>query len=51
MDFLQARLSKIVANHVGLFSMCDYDPQKIGKNPQSYVQTISAFKMAPADII
>ena len=51
MDFLQAKLDKIVANYVGLFSMCDYDPQKIGKNPQSYVQAISAFKMALADII
>lgn len=51
MDFLHAKLDKIVANYVGLFSMCDYDPQKIGKNPQSYVQAISAFKMALAGII
>lgn len=51
MDFLQSKLDKIVANYVGLFSMCDYDPQKIGKNPQSYVQAISAFKMALAGII
>lgn len=51
MDFLEENLGKIVGNYVGLFSMCDYDPQKIGKNPQSYVQAESAFKMALAGII
>lgn len=51
MEFLQTKLDKIVANYVGIFSMCDYDPQKIGKNPQSYVQALSAFKMALAGIL
>lgn len=50
-DFLEKNLDKIVANYIGLFSMCDYDPQKIGKNPQSYIQAVSAFKMALAGII
>lgn len=49
-DFLKNKLGSIVANYIGLFSMCDYDPQKIGKNAQSYKQAVSAFKMALANI-
>lgn len=49
--FLRANLEKIVTYYVGIFSMCDYDPQKIGKNPQSYAQALSGFKMAIADIL
>lgn len=51
MEFLKNNLDKIVKNYSGLFSMCDYDPQKIGKNPQSYNQSLSAFKMAMAGIL
>lgn len=51
MEFLERKLGAIVTNYVGLFGMCDYDPQKIGKNPQSYVQAESAFKMALANLI
>ncbi len=51
MEFLQSNLDKIVKHYAGIFSMCDYDPQKIGKNPQSYVQAISGFKMALAGIL
>lgn len=50
MPFLQKNLEKIVANYAGLFSMCGYAPQKIGKNTQSYTQALGAFKMAPAGI-
>lgn len=50
-DFLQENLEKIVKHYAGIFSMCDYDPQKIGKNPQSYVQALSGFKMALAGIL
>ena len=49
--FLEKNLKKIVAHYVGIFSMCDYDPQKIGKNPQSYVQALAGFKMAIAGIL
>lgn len=50
-EFLERKLGSIVKSYMGIFSMCAYDPQKIGKNPQSYIQAISAFKMAIADII
>ncbi len=51
MEFLQNKLGKIVERYIGIFSMCDYDPQKIGKNPQSYNQALDAYKMALANII
>ena len=44
-------LPQIVAHYAGIFSMCDYDPQKIGKNPQSYAQALAGFKMAIAGIL
>lgn len=49
--FLQNNLKKIIAHYAGIFSMCDYDPQKIGKNPQSYAQALAGFKMALAGIL
>ena len=51
MEFLHRNLGKIVQSYAGIFSMCDYDPQKIGKNPQSYAQALSGFKMAMAGIL
>lgn len=51
MEFLEQNMEKIVESYSGLFSMCDYDPQKIGKNAQSYAQALSAFKMAYAGIL
>lgn len=51
MLFLHDNLGKIVEYYSGIFSMCDYDPQKIGKNPQSYTQALSGFKMALAGIL
>lgn len=51
MTFLHANLGKIVEYYAGIFSMCDYDPQKVGKNPQSYMQALAGFKMAVADIL
>ena len=44
-------LPQIVAHYAGIFSMCDYDPQKIGKSPQSYAQALAGFKMAIAGIL
>lgn len=49
--FLHANLNKIVKYYIGIFSMCDYDPQKVGKNPQSYAQALAGFKMAIAGIL
>lgn len=51
LHFLEVNLEKIVKNYIGIFSMCDYDPQKIGKNLQSYTTALSGFKMAIAGII
>ncbi len=51
MIFLHHNLEKIVKLYAGIFSMCDYDPQKIGKNPYSYEQALSGFKMAIAEIL
>lgn len=51
MNFLRNNLKPIVEHYVGIFGMCDYDPQKIGKNPQSYVQALTGFKMALANIL
>ena len=51
MMFLHEHLEKIVKNYIGIFNLCDYDPQKIGKNAQSYLQNLSAFKMALAGIL
>ncbi len=51
MAFLHEHLEKIVKYYTGIFSMCDYDPQKIGKNPQSYSQTLLGYKMAMAGIL
>lgn len=48
--FLEQHLVEIVKYYKGAISMCDYDPQKIGKNAQSYTQAISAFRMALAGI-
>ncbi|MCH5316132.1 MAG: hypothetical protein J1E81_09465 [Eubacterium sp.] len=51
MPFLRDNLSEIVSYYSGIFSICDYDPQKVGKASQSYTQAISGFKMAMAGII
>lgn len=51
MVFLHNNLEKIVAHYSGIFGMCDYDPQKIGKNSQSYAQALAGFKMAIAGIL
>lgn len=49
--FLLNNLDAIVAHYVGIFSMCDYEPQKIGKNPQSYAHALTGLKMAIAGIL
>lgn len=51
MPFLRDNLPKIVKYYSGIFSMCDYDPQKVGKNSQSYEQALAGFKMSIAGIL
>lgn len=51
MSFLIENLPKIVSYYSGIFSICDFDPQKVGKAQQSYTQAIAGFKMAMAGII
>ncbi len=51
MTFLHNNLGKIVKYYSGIISVCDYDPQKVGKNAQSYEQALAGFKMAIANIL
>lgn len=48
LDFLG---EQTVGEITKIVSICNYTPQKIGKNPQSYVQALSGFKMALAGIL
>ena len=50
-EFLRGNLEKIVKSYSGIIGMCDYDPQKVGKNLQSYEQALAAYKMAVAGIL
>jgi hypothetical protein len=51
MTFLHNNLGKIVKYYSGIIAICDYDPQKVGKNAQSYEQALAGFKMAIAGIL
>ena len=51
MQFLENNLDKIVNHYAGILSICDYDPQKVGKAAQSYAQALAGYKMAIAGII
>lgn len=51
MEFLKENLEKIVADYVGILSLCDWDPQKVGKSNQSYITALKGFKMALAGIL
>lgn len=51
MPFLRKHLPEIIKFYSGTLSMCDYDPQKVGKNAQSYEQALAGFKMAIAGIL
>lgn len=50
-EFLRGNLDRIVKSYSGIIGMCDYDPQKVGKNLQSYEQALAAYKMAVAGIL
>ncbi|KFI52236.1 UvrD-helicase domain-containing protein [Bifidobacterium biavatii] len=45
-EFLDQWLPKIVKNYVQVFSACNYDPQKVGKEPLSYTTAETAYRMA-----
>ncbi|MGN1114719.1 MAG: hypothetical protein ACI4RC_06335 [Oscillospiraceae bacterium] len=49
--FLENNLSKIVQNYYGIFALCNYDPQKVGKNAPSYNTSLNSYKMAVAGIL
>lgn len=49
--FLRNDIDKIVKHYAGILSICDYDPQKVGKAHQSYELALAGFKMAIAGII
>lgn len=49
--FLENNLEKIVSDYSGILSVCEYDPQKVGKAAQSYNAALAAFKMAQAGIL
>ena len=51
MEFLTNNLDKIVNHYSGFLSVCDYDPQKVGKSQQSYEQALTGFKMTLAGIL
>ena len=48
MHFLKNNLREIVAGYADILSMCNYDPQKVGKSTQSYKTALDKFKMAIA---
>lgn len=51
MSFLNDNFNKIVADYMGNLSLCDYDPQKVGKAPKVYDDALKTFKMVIAGIL
>ncbi|MCM1113169.1 MAG: hypothetical protein NC399_07955 [Muribaculum sp.] len=51
MPFLQDHFNKIVADYMGNLSLCDYDPQKVGKAPKIYDDAVKTYKMALLGIL
>lgn len=51
MSFLHDNFNSIVADYMGNLSLCDYDPQKVGKAPKVYDDAIKTYKMAKAGIL
>ncbi len=49
--FLEDNLETIVNDYAGILSLCDYDPQKVGKAQQSYKQALASYKMAIAGML
>lgn len=50
-EFLYDNLPAIVARYREVFAPWNWDPQKVGKAPQSYKQVIDYYKMALAGIL
>lgn len=51
MSFLHDNFDKIVADYMGNLSLCDYDPQKVGKAPKVYDDAIKTYKMIRAGML
>lgn len=51
MSFLHDNFNKIVADYMGNLSLCDYDPQKVGKALKIYDDAIKTYKMAKAGML
>lgn len=51
LPFLISNLGKIVSDYIEIFSVCDYDPQKVGKAPVSYNTALRAYQMAVAGLL
>lgn len=50
MPWLEEHLSEVVENYADVLAPWGYDPQKVGKAPQSYTASLRAYKMALAGI-
>lgn len=51
MTFLNDNFDKIVKDYMGNLSLCEYDPQKVGKASKLYDDSVKAFKMVMAGIL
>ena len=51
MTFLNDNFCKIVDDYMGNLSLCDYDPQKVGKAQKIYIDAIKTYKMAKAGML
>ena len=51
MAFLNDNFDKIVKDYMGNLSLCDYDPQKVGKALKVYEDAVKTYKMAKAGIL
>lgn len=49
-NFLEENLEKIVNRYGRVIKMCEFDPQKVGKNVQIYDEALDIYKMAIAGI-
>lgn len=51
MTFLNNHFNDIVKDYMGNLSLCDYDPQKVGKATKVYDNAIKTYKMAIVGIL
>lgn len=51
MSFLQDNFMKIVKDYMGNLELCNYDPQKVGKDQKIYDDALKTFKMSIAGLL